>query len=337
VALPPQDAIGIVEALYLSELSADRWLRIVAERLRPVLDRYGLGIAAGLHSSPDPCSFHPTHALLCDVPGPLADAFFRSVSAGFSPVYVADSFLSRACYLSSDVREWKTVPGVVNGEFAAAGSADFFQINVIEPDGDGCWFCSPQAELRPIEADTYLLLTRVARHMSAAHRLFRKHQGASLSPDHAEAVLDPDGRVRHATGPAQDSGNQGALARAAHSMDLARSRFDGADSRRAIEQWPSLIAKRWTLLEHFESDGKRFILAMENRRKPPSFDLLTARERDVILRALAGRGNKAIAHELGLAQSTVRVLLGRAAIKLRAHSRKELLEKAAGLGALARP
>jgi DNA-binding CsgD family transcriptional regulator len=56
---------------------------------------------------------------------------------------------------------------------------------------------------------------------------------------------------------------------------------------------------------------------------------LTDRERQVVLCAIRGFTNKEIAYELGLADSTVRVLMARAASKFGAHSRKELLEKAA--------
>jgi len=58
---------------------------------------------------------------------------------------------------------------------------------------------------------------------------------------------------------------------------------------------------------------------------------LTARERDVVARALRGCANKVIAYDLGLAHSTVRVLMARAAIKLGAHSREELLRIAGEL------
>jgi two-component system, LuxR family, response regulator FixJ len=58
---------------------------------------------------------------------------------------------------------------------------------------------------------------------------------------------------------------------------------------------------------------------------------LTARERQVVALALNGVDNKVIAYDLGLAHSTVRVLIARAALKLGARSRHELLERAAVL------
>lgn len=58
---------------------------------------------------------------------------------------------------------------------------------------------------------------------------------------------------------------------------------------------------------------------------------MTARERDVLARALRGSDNKVIAYDLGVAHSTVRVLMARAAVKLGARSRPELLAAAAAL------
>lgn len=60
-------------------------------------------------------------------------------------------------------------------------------------------------------------------------------------------------------------------------------------------------------------------------------DLLSKREREVVRRALLGDRNKVIAYDLGLADSTVRVLMRRAAAKMQVRSRRELLEKLAGL------
>jgi DNA-binding CsgD family transcriptional regulator len=110
-------------------------------------------------------------------------------------------------------------------------------------------------------------------------------------------------------------------------MERVRRRLPGSDPRESIKDWKSIISKRWTLLEHFDSDSKRFTLAVNNRPLPPSIDLLSEREREVVLQAAGDRTNKEIAHDLGLSASTVRVLLMRAAAKVGARSRGELLEK----------
>jgi DNA-binding CsgD family transcriptional regulator len=51
------------------------------------------------------------------------------------------------------------------------------------------------------------------------------------------------------------------------------------------------------------------------------------REREVVALAVTGHENKDIAYRLGLAYSTIRVLMARAASKIGAKSRQELIEK----------
>jgi DNA-binding CsgD family transcriptional regulator len=324
------DLVSVVEAFYSLNLPVENWLRIVAEKVRPLIDRDGLGVVGGLYSCPDPCSFTPTHALFCEVPEALQAVFFEA-SRSFNPVYVADSFLTSTFCLGADMRGWDTISTNRDGSARAAGMADALHLNAVEPDGEGCCFSSPQSKRALLSDDLHLTLTRIGRHLAAAHRLRRKHLEDAPRPDAAEAVLDPLGRVHHAVGAAQPREKQAALGRAARSMEDARRRSTGTDPRTAIADWKSVIAKRWSLVERFESDGKRFLLAMDNRPKPPSLELLSGRERDVVLRAARGHENKVIAHELGLAQSTVRVLIARAAAKVGARSRRDLLAKLGGL------
>jgi len=70
-------------------------------------------------------------------------------------------------------------------------------------------------------------------------------------------------------------------------------------------------------------------MLLEDRivRSSEPFDLLTGREREIVELALLGSENKCIAYDLGLSDSTVRVLMRRAAIKLGVRTRRELLAK----------
>jgi DNA-binding CsgD family transcriptional regulator len=320
------DLVGVVEALYATDLRSDVWLRVVAERMRPFVDRYHQGIAGMLYSCPDPCSFTPTQALFCDVSDALHAAFFEGMQT-FSSIFVADSFLSKSCFMAASTRGWKEIGIVRDGSGPARGFTDGINLNAVEPDGAGCWFGSARPEVSPIPDDLYLALTRLARHLAAAHRLRRKHPDAHVSPDAAEAILDARGRVQHATGEARDDNARTALLRAAHSMDQARRRLPGSDPSEAIKDWKSIVSKRWTLLEHFDRDSKRFTLAVDNRTLPPSVDLLSKRELQVAVQAAAGSPTKRIARELGLSASTVRVLLSRAMTKMGARTRAELVER----------
>jgi DNA-binding CsgD family transcriptional regulator len=325
------DPVAVVEALYARGLRAEQWLQLALELTRPLLDRDGLGITGALYLCPDPSSFTATHVLQCEVSEPLEAVFFEGV-ASLPTLYVADSFLNRTCYRGAEVRGWDEISTVRSGAARGVGFDDSLQLNVIQPDGQGCWLGSPLSERGSIGEDLHFALIAIGRHLAAVHRLRQKHTDALASTGSADAVLDPGGRVVHAEGVAKEAASRAALSRAAWAMDAVRARRDPDQRRAALPDWKSLVAERWTLVEHFESDGRRFVLAMDNRPAPPSLELLSARERDVVLRALAGQDNKAIAYALSLAPSTVRVLLARAASKLKVGSRRELLAKARALG-----
>ena len=84
------------------------------------------------------------------------------------------------------------------------------------------------------------------------------------------------------------------------------------------------IRKRWTLVEQFECDGFHYRVS----RRPIEATVgprLTTREKEVLRYAHRGYNNKLIANALGVAPSTVGVLLFRAATKIGARSRQELL------------
>ena len=93
-------------------------------------------------------------------------------------------------------------------------------------------------------------------------------------------------------------------------------------------RWRPLVASSLSLLEEFDTDGKRFVVAIDNgppTRRPRG--TLSEREHQVLTQAHLGHSNKVIAYELGLSAATVRVLLHRAARKLGASTRAEAIAR----------
>jgi DNA-binding CsgD family transcriptional regulator len=81
----------------------------------------------------------------------------------------------------------------------------------------------------------------------------------------------------------------------------------------------------WTVTEQFVREGFSYRLMrrpLELAKIPPR---LTKREEDAVVLACAGHSNKSIAQALDVSPSTIGVLLFRAAGKLNAKSRSELL------------
>jgi DNA-binding NarL/FixJ family response regulator len=80
------------------------------------------------------------------------------------------------------------------------------------------------------------------------------------------------------------------------------------DPDEALSMWRALVEGRYSLVDRFESDGKRFLVAYEI---PPGLQDprgLTGRERAVASLLALVLPDKLIAYELGLAEGTVRRL-----------------------------
>jgi DNA-binding NarL/FixJ family response regulator len=194
---------------------------------------------------------------------------------------------------------------------------DMVGVNALDPSGRGC-LVAIVVQRFPSSSRTEHLWQRLAAHISAWNRL-RTTLGALSAPDldqtqRAEAVLTANGKVEHATGHAEPRAAREALRDALARIDKARSEQD--DARRSVELWRGLVAGRWSLIEHFERDGKRYYLAHKNDPELAEDRVLTPRERLVLGYAELGQSNKLIGYALGLSSSTVSTLLTRARRKV---------------------
>jgi DNA-binding NarL/FixJ family response regulator len=101
----------------------------------------------------------------------------------------------------------------------------------------------------------------------------------------------------------------------------------------AAEVWNDLMRGSWVLVDRDESGAEDVLVAIP---APPANRpaRLTPDEVLVIAMALAGRANKYIAFELGVAQSTVSARLNRAMAKLEVENRAQLQRRYGASAAL---
>jgi DNA-binding CsgD family transcriptional regulator len=83
-------------------------------------------------------------------------------------------------------------------------------------------------------------------------------------------------------------------------------------------------AGRWKVVDSFEHGRQRYVVARAVR-SAGGLSSLTEAERSVVSIAAGGATTKEIAHDLGLAAATVRVLLMRAVRRCHVNTRVELL------------
>jgi DNA-binding CsgD family transcriptional regulator len=318
------DLLSILEAGYAVDAAEEPWLQRLLEAARPSLDE-GLGAFAFSYETPDPRSF----ALRCLTSSGIPDGVRNRLPTAIAEIpetYVENARNDQTCIVASQI------PGF--GEFTAipkylheVGAYDVFGINVRDTTGIGCYLGAPLPRLGQVTRARRATWERVAAHVASAFRLQRRFEpsGASDGPREADAVLDGSGKVHHAVGAAELKTAREALRTATTAMESARTKLRREEPERALENWKGLVAARWSLVEHFESDGKRYILARRNDPDVTASPLLTKREQQIVGYAALGHESKLIAYELGISDSTVRVLLSRAAAKLGARSRAELI------------
>jgi DNA-binding CsgD family transcriptional regulator len=104
----------------------------------------------------------------------------------------------------------------------------------------------------------------------------------------------------------------------------------GPLDRRSPEQarslWSAVVAGQWALIDRFDADGKRYLVARRSASAAAMQSPLSAREYQIASMVAAGQSNKVISYELGLAASTVATHLSSAMSKLGVTSRVELVQ-----------
>jgi DNA-binding CsgD family transcriptional regulator len=212
------------------------------------------------------------------------------------------------------------------------GMYDSIWITAAEPSGLGCGFHAGRAKIAWATPSELHRWGRLAAHISTALRLrVALCDGrARHSLPAPEAVIDPEGKIHHASGAANTNSAREKLRHSVLMLERLRRDTRATDPTAALLDWKALVAGRWSLVDQIDADGRRYIIARQNDPVAPGPETLTAREKQVAGFAKLGHHNKLIAYELGIADSTVRVLLARAAAKLGVGSRDELVRAMPG-------
>jgi DNA-binding CsgD family transcriptional regulator len=316
-----QEILDIIDAAYRMDGSDDDWLAGIARACRVALDR-GFGV----------CAFQFRHVM--GEPPLISRRSALGISAELAQGYAqilrarerdwARPFAEGPCLTCSQMlgqRDEFDQHPLMQRYLHTFGVRDSLWITALEPSGSGCGLHAGRDRVHWPSRAFRARWARIAAHLAAGARL-RQRQSAG-DPPAVEAVLSADGDLLHAEGPARDSVAVARLRHAVRTLESARNPLVHGDA--SVPLRPCLVAGRWSLLEQFESDGRRYILARENAPRSPGPSSFTPRERQVVGYAALGHDNKVIAYDLGIAHSTVKVLMARAAQKLGVGTRAEVI------------
>ncbi|HEX3761024.1 MAG TPA: helix-turn-helix transcriptional regulator [Kofleriaceae bacterium] len=318
------DLITLLESIYELEVDVEVWLQRVLETARVPLD-HGLGVLGFLYDASVLARMQLVAAAFVGN-APMTHQQVIDTVARFPPGYVESTFRALPCALARDA---SGIDPIWQDVFEPMGIHDVFNVNGVDPTGHGFYiggFLGKRGRLTPELRQTW---SRIATHLATSYRLRRHLSGSITAPaiDGTEAILKPDGRVDHAEEPARDRESIEQLSEAVKARERARGSLRRRDPHQAVREWRGLIATRWTLVDHFETGGQRYFVARRNDPRIEDVSDLTLRERQAVAFASLGHTNKLIAYEMGISASTVGVLLHRAARKLEAATRGELLTR----------
>jgi DNA-binding CsgD family transcriptional regulator len=229
-----------------------------------------------------------------------------------------------------------TVFDVIMKRFPFA--ADGLGLNAFDPDGRGIFIISALPKVTSLTPKQRELYQMVAAHFAAGYRLRRairleagEHQSGSNLPDlphGAEVVIDPSGfQIAHAVGQAREKSALESLRDAAKTVDRARGKLRKEDPLRALELWKALVRGRWSAVDWFDVDGRRYVLGIPNAPCLDDPRGLTDREMQVVSYVYVGLTNKMIGYHLGLSQGRVSGLLSSAMHKLGVQNRAQLVKR----------
>jgi DNA-binding CsgD family transcriptional regulator len=304
---PRTDEVSVVEAAYRLDGTETEWLEGIASAAAPLLDE-GWGIAAstwaaapgtlqvlsiaalGGHTGfSETVEYVVRHSDTRITLGMLRLAPCCSLDTSGTTALVEADAHSRGL-LRLGVRDCLAILGVDSGRYVTA-------LIAYRP--------------RPTQPSRRVVSrwSRVASHLAAGFRVRRglaKAQARAARPDPfmgSEAIFTARGRLEHVEGPAEHA--RKSLAHAVLSVNFARGKMRANDPDAALDAWKGLVAGRWSLIDHIDTDGKRFLVARKNDPDTAGPEGLSLRERQVLASRARGFALKLIAYDLGLSIASV--------------------------------
>ena len=315
------DVLSIIEAAYAESADADAWLDGALAAMHAQLDQGGGVLARRFQVQPasiwqgdtraigvapeDVAATDHAAAWLTELPPPEAMAVARQMFP-LAPVAVRLSHLIGRPMMTHLVTNYSRPVSDSLGLIAA------------DPSGHGCVFFRIEDKPCPLSRRETAFWERIAAHLVTGYRLARDRQGK------AEAVLDPGGKILHRESDITLD-DASVLSDAAKGIDRARGRLRRADPERALALWKGLVSGRWSLVDQFDHDGRRFVVAKRNPITSRGWSVLSEREAQILACLAEGQAPKLIAYQLGLSMATVSADLSRIMRKLSVGSRLELI------------
>ncbi len=322
--------IDAAEQAYAVSAPTENWLQEIILKLQPALDS-GSGIFGWLYDARDFKNIAFSNPVFLGVAPELPVALVNcSQDAETSVSLIQRHYRTPAGPFSTSLGDGFAGFTPWRRHIHPLGVKDLLVVNGIDANRKGCAISAPRRGIAQASAERLALLRYFSVHLATAYRLRRRIDASPAhlaGPAHprVEAVLSSSGRLDHASSKARHRDARDALSVAVRAAERARGKLRRASPGEAISVWKTMVSGRWSLSDHFESDGRRYILAYVNTPDAPPLRTLSELERQVLSCSALGKSNKLISHELGLGLAAVSSALKRATSKLGARRPRDLI------------
>ncbi len=292
------------DACYALDCSDDEWLDALAVEGRAFLD-YGLGVAAWAFRKDEWIGELPK-----GVAPELGEAMLREAQCYTNEEMVEIFMGGRALSATERLARTQGLDEHHTGSnFGPLGVKDVHGLTVSDSAGQGVALAGLSPRVLRAPPQQLARLERLGAHMLAGYRL--RHALRKI-----DAILEPDGRPLHAEGEARDAVNRDALSHAVRAFDRARSQRSGSDADESLNAFEGLVAGRWSIVQSFESDGRRYLVAIQNQPAQMAVAAVTPNEAHALLLRAQGLAYKIVGYELGLSESATHYLVQQGMTKL---------------------
>lgn len=310
--------VDAVRAMYAVDgRTDDAWLKDVLVSLQGCVPGTVGGFAYTYEISGAPLSWHISRPIVHEAPPSMADHIYQS--------FLDSSPEARAAVLPrlGPSGTFSAVTGRLLSTFgereaSSLGVLDAIHVNALDADDRGVLVSLTTPARRRLTPAERSRLAMFAAHLAGARRW--RAAARATEPD---IRFEANGAVAHV-----ESGHEAYVDRLrGRLLRLARVRAEAASPDQVLAAWSALVDGRYTILDRFDTDGRRYVVAHENPPNVRDPRGLTQTEAAVASWARRGHAQKLIAYELGLSLGTVSGLLGRVFAKLGVKTRAELVER----------
>jgi DNA-binding CsgD family transcriptional regulator len=328
--------LSMVESAYDVDLPYGQWARALLERMMAVLVPVDIGgfVCRWTWPRSGALNIDSDSAVAIGAGSTNSPRIFEGLHQAVSPWMHRTLYTLRSlgsCILTSEFDPHRRL--AYRAQLEAEGIADGVNLVGWDLDERGILLSLgvPKSfEMTPTIRES---LTRAATHILAGLRLRNRllasgatERSRADAVNDPEAILSTEGRVLHARGAARMAVARRELESAVRLIEGIR---DGTSSAPALSlrSWKGLVGARWSLVDTFERNGERYVVARENRPQPLGKMIgLTRTQSSVVAYMARGLTTKETAYTLGISDATVRVLVMRAVQRCGFENRRDLLE-----------